>query len=186
MIFQESKINRGLFVITTSLMFLLLTACPYDSQIGLNTYEESLKLDKAFFGEWTCFNEDGSKEEIQIEKGMKQVYNIRHNSYDVVNKKSEYNYYRGFMTIIKGMEILNLEKKDGNFNFYKYELKGPDELHLFAIGEDFVKNNYDKAETPDLKSLRAFIELHLAETGLFEEPMRFVKNGSKTFNKYKK
>jgi len=174
-----------LLSLSIGLLLILLTACPYDSGIGLNTYDESLKLDKKFYGDWTCFNEGGSREEIQIEKGMKKVYNIRHNSYDNVNKKGEYNYYRGFMTIIKNVEILNLEKKDGNFNFYKYELRSPDELNVYAIGEEYVKTNYEKAEKPDVKSLRSFIESHMSEAGLFEDPMHFFKNGSEAYKNHK-
>lgn len=177
--------KRVLFALTISLILLLLTACPYDSKIALNTYEESLKLKKALYGDWTCFNGDGSKEEVQIGKGMKQVYNIRHNAYDNLNKKGEYNYYRGFMTVIKEVEILNLERKDGNYNFYKYELKSPDELHVLAIGEEYVKGNYKKAEGPDLESLRAFIESNVSEPDMFEEPMRFFRNGSEAFKKNK-
>ncbi|HIA37889.1 MAG TPA: hypothetical protein EYN89_14435 [Flavobacteriales bacterium] len=177
--------KQVLLSLSIVLLAIIFFGCPYDSKIALNTYEESLKLRKALYGDWTCFNGDGSKEEIQIGKGMKQVYNIRHNAYDNLNKKGEYNYYRGFMTVIKGVEILNLERKDGNYNFYKYELKSPDELHVLAIGEEYVKENYKRVEDPDLESLRAFIESNVPEPGMYEEPMRFFRNGSETFKKNK-
>jgi len=178
-------IKTILFSLSIGTILLLLTGCPYDSEIGLNSYEESLKLEKKFYGDWTCFNMDGSREEIQIGKGMKNVYNIRHNAFDENNKKEDYKYYRGFMTIIKDVEILNLEKKDGNFNFYKYKLVDPDELKVFAIGEEYVKANYYKAEKPDVKSLRAFIDSNLYEENLFEEPMQFFRDGSGKFKKHK-
>ena len=47
--------------ILVAAMFLL-AACPYDSKVELNTYEESLPIEKKYYGNYTVVNEDGSKE----------------------------------------------------------------------------------------------------------------------------
>ena len=159
-------------------LFITLTGCPYDAKVGLNSYEESQKIDKKFYGDYTSFNEDHTRDQIQISKGMKQVYNIRHNTIDEGGQKMEYNYYRGFITEIKGVQIINVEKKDGMFNFYKYEWKSDDELILYAVGEEYVKANYEKAENDDTKSLRAFLEAHIGKEELFEDGMVFARDGS--------
>lgn len=165
--------------------FILLIGCPYDAKVGLNTYDESLKIEKVFYGDYTSFKKDGSSDRIQISKGEKHVYNIRHNTIDENGKKMEYNYYRGFVTEIKGIKVVNVEKKDGMFNFYKYEWKSDDELVLYAVGEDYAKANYEKAGNDDTKSLRAFIETHIEKPGLFEEGMIFARDGSAAHKKLK-
>lgn len=163
-------------------LFLALTGCPYDSKVGLNTYEESMKLDKKFYGEYTYFKEDGSRDLIQISKGMKQVYNIRQHTVDENGQKMEYYYHRGFITEIKGVQIVNVEKKDGMYNFYKIEWKSEDELVLYAVGEEYVKAHYEKAGHDETKTLRAFIAVHL-EKGLFEDGTVFTRDGSGAYKK---
>ena len=165
-------------------LLLALTGCPYDSRVGLNTYEESMKLDKKFYGDYTYFKEDGSRDMIQITKGMKHVYNIRQHTVDENGQKMEYYYHRGFITEIKRVQIVNIEKKDGMYNFYKFEWKSEDELVLYAVGEEYVKAQYEKAGQDETKTLRAFIEAHL-DKGLFEEGMVFARDGSGAYEKIK-
>ncbi|MBL4754610.1 MAG: hypothetical protein JKY52_13575 [Flavobacteriales bacterium] len=165
-------------------LLILFTGCPYDAKVALNTYVESLKLDKKFYGDFTYFKEDGTKDLIQISKGMKQVYNIRQHTIDENGQKMEYFYHRAFVTEIKGVQIVNIEKKDGMFNFYKFEWKSDDELVLYAVGEEYVKANYEKAEHDDTKTLRAFVEANL-DKGLFEEEMVFAREGSAAYKKLK-
>jgi hypothetical protein len=178
------KMKNMLHLLLLGILLLTLIGCPYDSKVGLNTYEESMKLDKSFYGDYTYFKEDGSKDMIQITKGMKQVYNIRQHTVDENGQKMEYYYHRGFITEINGVQIVNVEKKDGMYNFYKFEWKSEDELVLYAVGEEYVKANYEKAENDDTKTLRAFIEAHLGK-GLFEEEIVFARNGSEAYQKLK-
>ena len=70
-------------------LFITLIGCPYDAKVALNTYEESGKLNKKYYGDFTNSQEDGSKHTIQITKGMKQVYNIRHRTIDEKGQKME-------------------------------------------------------------------------------------------------
>jgi len=165
-------------------LLILFTGCPYDAKVGLNTYEESMKLNKKFYGDYTYFKEDGTKDLIQITKGMKQVYNIRQHTIDEHGHKMEYYYHRAFVTEIKGVQVVNVEKKDGTFNFYKYEWKSDDELVLYAVGEEYVTANYEKAGKDDTETLRTFIETHI-EKGLFEEGMVFARDGSAAYKKLK-
>jgi len=67
----------------------LLTACPYDAPVELNSYAESLKVDKKYYGDWQAFNVQGddTREELHISKGDKGVYHIQHDPYDEDNKK---------------------------------------------------------------------------------------------------
>ena len=173
-----------LYICLLGTLFIMLTGCPYNAKVGLNTYEESKKIEKVFYGDYTSFKEDGTRDRIQITKGEKRVYNIRHNTIDEGGQKMEYNYYRGYITEIKGVQIINVEKKDGMYNFYKYEWKSEDELVLYAVGEEYVKANYEKAEHDDTKTLRAFIEAHL-DKGLFEDGMVFARDGSAAYKKLK-
>ena len=163
---------------------MMLIGCPYDAKVGLNSYEESMKLNKKFYGDYTYFKDDGSRDLIQITKGMKQVYNIRQNTVDENGQKMEYYYHRAFITEIKGVQIVNVEKKDGKYNFYKFEWKSDDELVLYAVGEDYVKANYEHPDNDDTASLRAFIEANL-DKGLFEEGMVFARDGSAAYKKLK-
>ena len=166
-------------------VMLLLAACPYDSKVELNTYEESPKVEKQFYGDWTAFNEDGSREEIQISKGMKTVYNIRHNQVDDKGKKQEYHYYRAYMTEIGGIRIVNVEKKDSYYNFYKYELKNADELVLESVEDEFMKANYKNYKTPKTAGLRTFIEENIKNKKMYDEPLHFMKEGSDEFHRAK-
>ncbi|MBN4072129.1 hypothetical protein JYT14_00205 [Flavobacteriales bacterium AH-315-E23] len=173
-----------LSLIVLATLFVSLIGCPYDSKVGLNTYEESQKLNKKFYGEYTNFKDDGTKDLIQITKGMKQVYNIRHHTIDEKGQKMEYYYHRGFITEISGVKIVNVEKKDGMYNFYKFEWKSDDELVLYPVGEEYVKANYTKAGADDTETLRTFIEAHL-DKGLFEEGMVFARDGSEAYKALK-
>ena len=176
--------KKMLFLPLLGGLLLTLMGCPYDSKVGLNNYEESIKLDKKFYGDYTYFKEDGSRDLIQITKGMKQVYNIRQHTVDENGQKMEYYYHRGFITEVKGVQIVNVEKKDGMYNFYKLEWESEDELVLYAVGEDYVKANYEKAGADDTKTLRAFIETNM-EKGLFEEKIVFARDGTEAAKQLK-
>jgi len=165
--------------------FLILTGCPYDSKVELNTYEESFKVEKEYFGNWTAFHEDGSKDELQVEKGMKTVYNVRHYPYDEKGKKQEYNYYRAYMTEIGGVRIANVEKKDGTYNFYRYTLKNPNELVLESVKDDYMKANFVGYAEPTTEKLRAFIEENIKNEKMYDDPLRFVKEGSDEYHRAK-
>lgn len=178
------KMKNTLHLLLWGILLLTLMGCPYDSKVGLNAYEESMKLDKSFYGDYTYFKEDGSRDMIQISKGMKQVYNIRQHTIDENGQKMEYYYHRGFITEIKGVQIVNVEKKDGKYNFYKLEWESEDALVLYAVGEEYVKANYEKAGNDEIKTLRAFIEAHL-DKGLLEEKIVFARDGSEAYKKLK-
>ncbi|HHZ64633.1 MAG TPA: hypothetical protein EYN51_03895 [Flavobacteriales bacterium] len=171
--------------ILVAAMFLL-AACPYDSKVELNTYEESLPIEKKYYGNYTVVNEDGSKEEIEITKGESKFYNIRHNSIDEDGKKLEYQYYRGYVTEIKGVQIVNVEKKDGNYNFYKFNLKSDNELVLIAIEDEFMKENYPGYKQPKTAELRAFIESNMENAKMFDAPLNFARDAEVGGKKKKK
>ena len=155
---------------------LVLTACPYDSKVELNTYEESLPIEKRYYGNYTVVNEDGSKEEVEISKGESKFYNIRHNSIDEDGKKLEYQYYRGYVTEIKGVHIVNVEKKDGNYNFYKFNLRSENELVLEAVEDEFMKANYPGYKQPKTIELRAFIESNISNEKMYDAPLVFTRD----------
>ncbi len=168
-------INKIRSAVLVAALFLL-AACPYDSKVELNTYEESLPIEKVYYGNYTLVNEDGSKEKIEITKGESKFYNIRHNSIDEDGKKQEYQYYRGYVTEIKGVKIVNVEKKDGNYNFYKFTLKSDNELVLIAVEDEFMKANYSGYKQPKTAELRAFIESNMENAKMFDAPMNFKRD----------
>ena len=164
----------------------LLAACPYDSKVELNTYEESLPIEKKYYGNYSVVNEDGSKEKIEITKGESKFYNIRHKSIDEDGKQQEYQYYRGYVTEIKGVQIVNVEKKDGNYNFYKFTLKSDNELVLIAVEDEFMKANYPGYKQPKTAELRAFIQSNMDNEKLFDAPLNFKRDAEIGKKKKKK
>ena len=79
---------KKLLYITLIAFSLVLMACPYEGDVELCTYEEASKFEKTFIGEWVAFNEDGSRDEVLIEKGNKTVLFVSHKHYGE-NKKQE-------------------------------------------------------------------------------------------------
>ena len=79
----------------------------------------------------------------------------------------------------------NKNKHNPQNRHYKYEWKSEDELVLYAVGEEFTKANYEKAEHDDTKTLRAFIEAHIDKEGLFEDGLVFVRDDSGAYKKLK-
>ena len=178
-------INKLKSIALVATLFLLV-ACPYNSKVELNTYEESLPIEKRYYGNYTMVNEDGSKDEIEITKGESKFYNIRHNSIDEDGKKLEYQYYRGYVTEIKGVHIVNVEKKDGNYNFYKFNLKTDNELVLIAVEDEFMKESYPGYKEPKTPELRAFIESNIDNAKMFGDPLKFSRDAEVGGKKKKK
>ena len=164
----------------------LLTACPYDASVELNPYTEAMKVEKAYFGDWQAFDVSGeaTREELHISKGDKGVYHIQHDPYDEDNKKVEGYYYRGYATDIAGTAILNVEKKDGTWNYYKYKMAGDDEFVLNWVESEFMKKNPPSAPITT-EGMRKFIEENMKKEGFFGPDVHFYREGSAAFKKAK-
>ncbi|MFH1319212.1 MAG: hypothetical protein ABII90_00975 [Bacteroidota bacterium] len=174
---------RNLLYLILTAVYLCLTACPYDSNVPLNTYEESLKINKKLIGKWAAIHPDSSFDELYITKAAKTVLRVQHNAYNENGVKVENNYYRAFSIEINGVKIMNIEKHDGKYNFYKYKWVSDDEFVLQSIADTYIEENYKDAKNAKSKELREFIEKNIDQPKMFEEEIRFYKEGSEKYNK---
>jgi len=163
---------------------IILTACPYESPVELNTYENSLKIDKKLIGEWVAFKEDGGREELTIDKAAKSVFYVTQKSFENKNKFKEVNKYRAYSTDIGGFTVFNIEKKDGKYIFAKYAWTGKNEFYIQTINADYVAQNF-KPDSINTENLRSFISDNVNKEKMYDDKFEFYRKDSPEYNKVK-
>ena len=169
------------YVIILCISFVLL-GCPYQSDVEINTYEESLKVDKNLIGNWVAFHDDGSKEELIIEKIAKSVISVLHKELDENGRYKGSNKFRAYGTELNGITIFNIETKEAKYMFLKYAWTGKNVFYMQAVAEDYVSNNF----TPDsvtTDNLRSFLKSNVNNEDMYEDKVEFYRKDSPEYNK---
>ena len=162
---------------------LALMACPYEGKVELNTYEESLKLDKKLIDEWVSFNEEGGREELTLSKLDKGVFQVYHKQYGKNNKLDSRESYRAYATEIGGFGIFNIELKDEKkFLYSKYGWTGKNEFYIQFINGEYMDNNF-KVDSVTTENLRAFITENVNEEEMYDDRIEFYRKYSPEYEK---
>ena len=163
---------------------IVMMGCPYQSDVEINTYEESLKVDKDLIGNWVAFHDDGSKEELIIEKIAKSVLSVVHKEIDNKNRFKGSNRVRAYATDINGFTIFNIETKDAKYLFLKYAWVSKNVFYMQAVSETYVTNNFT-ADSVTTENLREFFSEHVNKEEMYEDKLEFYKKGSPDYEKVK-
>jgi hypothetical protein len=163
---------------------IVLTACPYDGDAELCTYEEAIKTDKKIMDIWVAFNEDGGRDEVKIEKGNKAVLLVSHKHFEPGNKLNGLEKYRAYATTINDEVIYTLEKEDGKYNYCKYAWTSKNEFYVQYVDKEYMEANF-KQDSVDTKVMRTFLGDHLKNSKLFTEKMEFYRKYSPEYEKVK-
>lgn len=173
---------KKLLSITLLAISLILMACPYEADVELNTYEESVKSDKKLLGHWVSFNEEGGRTELMIQKLEKAVLQVYHKQFNKDNKQEVREGYRVYGSEIGEYTVFNIERKDGKYLFAKYAWTGKNEFYLELVDADYMEANFKETEVTT-KNLRAFITEHVNKKELFGEKMEFYRKDSPEYHK---
>ncbi len=158
-------------------------ACPYEGEVELNTYEESVKVDKKLIDDWVSFNEEGGREELSITKLAKSVFQVYHKQFGKGNKLESRESYRAYATEIDGYDIFNIESKDeGKYLFSKYGWTGKNEFYVQFIDSEYMAANY-KADSVTTENLRAFITENVNKEEMYSEKIEFYRKHSPEYEK---
>ena len=176
---------KNLLYLTLCSIGLILMACPYEGQVELNTYEESLKLDKKLIDEWVSFDEEGGREELLIEKGAKSVLFVLRRRFSKGNKFQEKNKYRVYATEVAGYDIFNIERQEENqFLYAKYGWTGKNEFYIQFIAEEYMEKNF-KVDSVTTENLRAFITENVNKEEMYDDKLEFYRKASPEYEKVK-
>ena len=169
---------------TTLVAFgLVLMACPYEGEVELNTYEESVKADKKLIDDWVSFNEDGSRAELSITKLNRSVFQIYHKHFGSSNNLESRESYRAYASEVGEYDIFNIETKDeGKYMYTKYGWTGKNEFYVQFIDENYMKANF-KVDSVTTENLRAFITENVNNEKMYEEKVEFYRKESPEYNK---
>ena len=172
-----------LLYITFVLIGLTLMACPYESKVELNTYEQAIKTDKKLLDQWVSFHKEGGREELSISKLEKAVLQVYHKQFGKTNKLESRESYRVYATEINEYEILTIETKDENkYLFAKYGWTGKNEFYIQFVDANYMENNF-KEDTVTTKKLRAFITEHVNKENLYTNKIEFYRKHSPEYEK---
>ena len=133
------------FAIIFAMAFVLM-ACPYSSDVALDTPNQKLKKD--LMAKWV---ENGGSENPNfylISKSKEdKMYTFEQNDYDSNEKKYTQKFHEGYFTTIGNVEFLNLKnKEDGKYYFFK--MTRPDEktFVLFEVTDNITETFKSGAE----------------------------------------
>jgi hypothetical protein len=172
---------KKLLYATLASLSLVLIACPYEGKADLNTYEESLKLDKDIIDEWVAYNSEGGREELTIEKGGKTVLFVYHKQFEK-NKLIGKFKYRAYSTSIGDKTIYNIENAEGNYLFASLEWTSKNEFNVEFIESDFVDKNFIP-DSVNTENFRAFVTENIAKEELFSDKLEFYRKYSAEYEK---
>ena len=173
---------KKLVYLSLTTISLLLMACPYEGTVELSTYEESLKVDKKLIGEWVTLLEDGGREELQIEKAVKSVFNVTHSRFGKNNKLEDKFKYRVYSTEIGEYEIFNIENKDGKYLYCKLGWTGKDEFYIQFIKKEYVENNF-KVDSVTTENFKSFVTDNVNKEAMFDDKLEFYRKYSPEYEK---
>ncbi|MCO6499289.1 MAG: hypothetical protein J5I47_02810 [Vicingus serpentipes] len=168
------KLKVYLILLITSIVMI---GCPYEAEVELNTYEESIRIDKKLLGIWIAFHDDGSREEMLLTKAAASVFDVIHKQYEPNNKLSGRFNYRAYPTEISDYVIFNIETQDGKYLFAKYGWTGKNTFYLQAVNKDFVNENF-KVDSVTTENLRDFITQHVNNEKLYDDKLEFYRKDS--------
>lgn len=157
-------------------------ACPYEGEVELSTYEESVKIDKKLIDTWVSFNEEGGREELSISKLARSVFQIYHKQYSKGNNLDSRESYRAYASEVGEYDVFTIEGKDGNYLYSKYGWTGKNEFYVQFVDADYMEKNF-KEDTVTTKNLRAFFAEHIHKEAMFSEKLEFYRKGSPEYNK---
>jgi len=173
---------KTLLYTTIIAISLILMACPYEGDVEINTYEESIKADKKLFDKWVSFSDDGSRTELSIDKLQKGVLQVYHKQYNSENKQEARESYRMYGSEVGEYNIYNIERKDGKYLFAKYAWTGKNEFYIELIDAEYMEENFTETEVTT-KNLRAFITENVNKKELFGEKLEFYRKDSPEYHK---
>lgn len=159
------------------LLSTILMGCPYQSDVELNTYEESLKVDKNLIDNWVSYHDDFSREELSIEKLAKSVIGISHKEFDSKNRLKGSNKFRAYATEIDAITIFNIESDNGKYMFLKYGWTGKNEFYIQAVNAEYVEENL-MSDSLSTEELRTFFTKNVNQEKMFEEKLEFYRKDS--------
>ncbi|PCJ26366.1 MAG: hypothetical protein COA97_06180 [Flavobacteriales bacterium] len=157
-------------------------ACPYEGEVEINTYEESVKIDKKLIDEWVSFNEEGGREELSISKLARSVFQVYHKQYGKGNKLESRESYRAYASEVGNYDIFNIESKDGKYLFSKYGWTGKNEFYIQFIDADYMEKKF-KVDTVTTENLRAFITENVNKEAMYGDKLEFYRKGSPEYDK---
>lgn len=175
---------KKLFYASLVITAFLFVGCPYEGNVELNTYEDSLKTDKKLEGEWVAFHADGGREELYIEKAAKSVLSVIHKQYGEKNKLEGNFKYRVYSTEISGYTIFNIENTEGKYLYTKFGWTGKNEFYVQFIDADYMENNY-KVDSVTTENLRSFITENVNTEKMYGDKLEFYRKYSPEYQKVK-
>lgn len=175
---------KRLFPISIALLSILFYGCPYKSPVELSTYEESLKIDKGFEGNWVAFHNDGSKDELYFEKIAKSVMEVSHKELDKNDRSKGINKYRIYATDLNGQVLFNIEDKEGKYMFARYGWTGKNVFYTQFISEEYMTTNF-KVDSVTVDNLKSFLFDIASRDELYDEKIEFYRKDSPEYIKVK-
>jgi len=169
--------NKTLFVITSMIMIIVMTGCPYESSVPLSNSCNST-FDPALTGTWINPATNGNKDTIVIMKFNEHEYYIEINEKDQTGGKIT-SRGRGFVTSIKNQKIINFCElgKPDKFIFFKYEIK--DRLmKTFSASDKFIKKPFNSSG-----ELYNFFTRNMDKQGFYEPPDSSILVSGAVLNK---
>lgn len=174
---------KQLLVSSIAIIALILIGCPYDGSVALTTYEEAEKLEKSLIGEWVAFKEDGTREELFVEKGNKTVYFVNHKRFNEKSQLTDRFNLRSFASDVGGTLIYTIEKEDGTYNYCKYEITSKNEFNIALVDADYMESNFSPSEEVTAKELTEFFSEHIDKEGFFTAKLEFYRKHSPEYKK---
>ena len=149
---------------------ILLTGCPFESDFPVS--QPQVKIDSAFIGTWLAedFPQKGDKMKYKIFAFNQTDYLI-----ESVNIKediiSEQEFYRGFISDLNGLKILNLQIITGkkSYIYHKYRMQDGN-LHLSWLNDLYFKDK----EINSSEDLRKLIDSNLDKADIFETEYEII------------
>ena len=158
-------------------------ACPYEGEVELSTYEESVKIDKKLIDDWVSFNEEGGREELSITKLARSVFQVYHKQYGKGNKLESRESYRVYGSEVGAYDIFSVETKDeGKYLYSKYGWTGKNEFYVQFVNADYMEANF-KEDSVTTENLRAFITENVNSEKMYGDKIEFYRKGSPEYEK---
>jgi aryl-alcohol dehydrogenase-like predicted oxidoreductase len=153
-------------------LWLLLTACPYSSEVPLKAPDE--KVNNTLLGKWIEESSSDNPTFFVITKTGEKTYQFEQNDYNSSDEVYTQKYFEAHLTKIGSVNFLNLkEPDDEGGKYYFFKLDKNDDGKSFVLYE--VTDNID--ETFDNSAaMYAFFDKH-------KDLSFFYNKDEKTYNK---
>lgn len=165
-----------------SLLSILLFGCPYQGKVELCTYEDALKTDKNLEGIWVAFQEDGSRDELLIEKLNRSVLQVSHKTLDKNGRSKSAAQYRVYSTNLNGTILFNVENQDSTYLYLKYGWTGKNEFYIQTIEEEYMSKNFS-SDSVTTEILKSFLFDKVDKEEIYSEKIEFYRKDSPEYEK---